>query len=216
MEETRGVQNFCYPSIPVQRFLPPGVRALGGSVEEHRGEEVPPQELAAALETAGQQAFQQGREQARAEAGQTLEQIRSEVTRTVAEFATRRTEYFRHVEGETVRLALAIARKVLHREAQMDPLLLAGIVRVALDQIQAGTRLVLRASPASTESWRAFCAANANPDLTIEVVPDDALESHRCVLQTEAGTAEISLDHQLQEIESGFFDLLGTATEGEP
>ncbi len=50
-----------------------------------------------------------------------------------------------------VRLALAIARKVLHREAQLDPLLLAGVVRVALDQMQAGSRVLLRTSPDAAE-----------------------------------------------------------------
>ena len=54
-----------------------------------------------------------------------------------------------------VRLALSIARKILHREAQMDPLLLAGVVRVALDQMQAGTRVLLRTSPASARTWTA-------------------------------------------------------------
>ncbi len=57
-----------------------------------------------------------------------------------------------------VRLALAIARKVLHREAQLDPLLLAGVVRVALDQMQAGSRVVLRTSTDAAEPWRKFCA----------------------------------------------------------
>ena len=35
-------------------------------------------------------------------------------------------DYFRRVEGDVVSLALAIARKMLHREVQIDPLLLAG------------------------------------------------------------------------------------------
>jgi len=37
------------------------------------------------------------------------------------------------VEHEVVKLALAVAARILRREAQMDPLLLTGAVRVALD-----------------------------------------------------------------------------------
>ena len=111
---------------------------------------------------------------------------------------------------------MAIARKVLHREAQMDPLLLAGVVRVALDQMQAGTRLTLRTSPGEVEAWRQFCAKDLEDRQGIEVVADTSLESHQCVLQAEAGSTEISLEGQLQEIESGFFDLLEAHPGGEP
>jgi len=92
----------------------------------------------------------------------------------------------------------------------MDPLLLAGVMRVALDQMQAGTRLVLRTSPGSARSWAEFCAKQlpVPGEQTVEVVPDSSLESHRCILQADVGSTEISLDAQLQEIESGFFDLL--------
>src|SRR5271165_3896914 len=137
-----------------------------------------------------------------------MQQERSALLSALQEFEGRRDDYFRRVETEVVRLALAIARKVLHREAQMDPLLLAGVVRVALDQMQAGSRVVLRTSPDSVELWREFCEQHSQGKQTVEVVADSALEQHRCVLQAEVGSSEISLDSQLQEIESGFFDLL--------
>ena len=55
------------------------------------------------------------------------------------QFTRDRASYFQKVEGEVVQLALGIARKILHREAQLDPLLLAGIVRVALEKIDGAT-----------------------------------------------------------------------------
>ena len=115
-----------------------------------------------------------------------------------------------------VRLALAIARKVLHREAQMDPMLLAGVVRVALDQMQAGTRVILRTSAESADIWRDFCEQHCQGRRNVEVVVDPALAGDRCVLQAEAGSSEISLDSQLQEIENGFFDLLRERLGNEP
>jgi flagellar assembly protein FliH len=42
----------------------------------------------------------------------------------VEQFRGARERYFAEVEQEVVKLALAIAARVLHREAQMDPLLL--------------------------------------------------------------------------------------------
>ena len=127
---------------------------------------------------------------------------------TLQDFEGRRDEYFRRVETEVVRLALAIARKVLHREAQMDPLLLAGVVRVALDQMQAGSRVVLRTSPDSVELWRELLRAALPGEADGRSRSRQRSGSNRCVLQAEVGSSEISLDSQLQEIESGFFDLL--------
>ena len=46
-----------------------------------------------------------------------------------------RDRYLHAVEHEVVKLALAVAARILRREAQMDPLLLTGAVRVALGQL---------------------------------------------------------------------------------
>ena len=66
------------------------------------------------------------------------------------------TTYFQRVEAEAVALAVAIARKILHREAQVDPLLLAGVVRVGLDNVAAGTRVRLRVHPQQVQAWKEF------------------------------------------------------------
>ena len=98
----------------------------------------------------------------------------------------------------------------------MDPLLLAGVVRVALDQMQAGSRVVLRSSPESADLWREFCEQHCQGNHAVEVVADSALEGHVCLLQAEVGSSEVSLDSQLQEIESGFFDLLREPPGAQP
>jgi flagellar biosynthesis/type III secretory pathway protein FliH len=82
------------------------------------------------------------------------------------------------------------------------------VVRVALEGIQSGTRLLLRTSPGSAGAWAEFCASQLAGDCSVEVVPDGSLKNHECVLETESGRTEVSLDAQLGAIESGFFDLL--------
>lgn len=211
--ETSGggqVESFRYPAMQPGGFRSPEGLAFGAG-EGHKARDLAlQQEVGAAVDAARKQGIQEGQAQAKSAAAQALEQERSAVVAAVHDFSQQRREYFRRVESEAVRLALSIARKVLHREAQMDPLLLAGVMRVALDQMQAGTRLVLRTSPGSARSWAEFCAKQlpVPGEQTVEVVPDSSLESHRCILQADVGSTEISLDAQLQEIESGFFDLL--------
>jgi flagellar biosynthesis/type III secretory pathway protein FliH len=43
------------------------------------------------------------------------------LVQTVREFARERETYFQRVEAEVVGLAVAIARKILHREARLTP-----------------------------------------------------------------------------------------------
>ncbi len=211
----RPVESFRYPAVQPSGVISPGL--LGLVVGDHKArEQALQQEIAAAVKAARQQGLQEGMAQANAAAAQALDEERLALGQALGDFAGQQSDYFRRVESEAVRLALSIARKILHREAQMDPLLLAGVIRVALDQMQAGSRLVLRTSPESASSWSEFCAKNLASDREVEVVPDSSLKNHQCVLQAEVGSTEVSLDAQLNEIESGFFDLLQEKVASEP
>ncbi|MGB8770153.1 MAG: FliH/SctL family protein [Candidatus Korobacteraceae bacterium] len=211
------VKNFHYPVMPPPMFRP-AAGADGGSDEAGRKarETAMQHELAAVVETAREQGVRQGEAQARTTAERAVDEARQAVSSALKEFEQQRADYFRRVESEVVRLALAIARKVLHREAQLDPLLLAGVVRVALDQMQAGTRVVLRTSTEAAETWRKFCDGHCRERQSVEVIGDSSLAGPGCVLQAEVGSTEISLEGQLQEIQRGFFDLLGERPGDEP
>ena len=210
------VQSFRYP--PMQPPGPVSADALAwGAAEGRPADDMMAQrERAAAAEAARLEGMEEGRRQAAAEMARHIEQERAAVASALQDFAAGRAAYFCRLESEAARLALSIARRILHREARLDPLLLAGVVRVALDQMQAGTRFVLRTSPESAASWAEFCASQLGGEQTIEVVPDEKLEAHRCLLETEAGSTEISLDDQLREIENGFFDLLQEKAGAKP
>lgn len=212
----RPVQSFHYPVIPPQVLRREVAEASANEAAQKARELAMQQELVAAVEKARAEGLSQGEKQAGAAAVQAIEHERAVVLSALQEFAARRDNYFRRVETEIVRLALAIARKVLHREAQMDPLLLTGVVRVALDQMQADTRVVLRTSSESAELWRKFCERHSQGRHMVEVVADSTLDGEHCVLEAEVGNSDISLDSQLQEIESGFFDLLRERPGGRP
>jgi flagellar assembly protein FliH len=106
-----------------------------------------------------------------------------------------------------VHLALAISAKILHREAQVDPMLIAALVRVAIDKLHDGSRVSVRISPLEAEKWRTVLANPLNGS-TIEIVEDAHLDIADCILETELGSANFSIDAQLKEVEQGFFDLL--------
>jgi flagellar assembly protein FliH len=167
-----------------------------------------PAVLSAHHEQEIQKARQQGEAQARQAFEEELERVRANLWTALLNFEKERKSYFQKVETEVVQLALSIARKVLHREAQVDPLLLAGIVRVAMDQIENKTKVVVRVNPLYAADCRAFFARGMELHEMPEIEEDRAVEPEQCVLQTELGTTELGIEVQLKEIEQGLMDLL--------
>jgi flagellar assembly protein FliH len=153
-----------------------------------------------------------GRREGQAEAGivfaEQLARERDSLAATLAQFTRDRAAYFQKIEGEVVQLALSIARKILHREAQLDPLLLAAIVRVALEKIDGATGVVLRIHPQNAPDWGRYLATHLEPTDVPEIVEDPAQSLDRCTLETSMGMATLGLERQLKEIEQGLMDLL--------
>ena len=81
------------------------------------------------------------------------EQRRQQTARLVESFQLERDRFLHSVEHEVVKLALAVAARILRREAQMDPLLLTGAVRVALGQLADSTEVRLRVPHSDLDLW---------------------------------------------------------------
>jgi flagellar assembly protein FliH len=131
---------------------------------------------------------------------------RSRLQRVEEEFRQQRTRYFAGVESEIVRLALAIAARVLHRESKLDPLLLNGVVKVALEKVAKDSTVVLRVPSGELERWREALATNQ--ESALKLVGDERMGAGECLLETNVGRVELGVSAQLEEIERGFFDLL--------
>jgi flagellar assembly protein FliH len=171
--------------------------------------------VAAEREAARQEGFQRGDQEGRSKARVEMEaemlamvgRERARLVGVVEEFRGAREEYFGGVEQEVVKLALAIAARVLHRETQVDPLLLEGAVRVALEKMAERAGVVLRAATVDVAAWeQAFHGMDAED--RPKVRGDAGLARGECVLETKMGTVELGVTAQLEEIEKGFFDLL--------
>ncbi|HEX4285466.1 MAG TPA: FliH/SctL family protein [Terracidiphilus sp.] len=143
----------------------------------------------------------------RKEYEQKLSAAREPIAAMLAGFEEERSHYYAQVEMEIVQLALSIAAKILHREAQVDPMLLAALVRLAVERMADGSSVTVRVSPGRGASWNQYFAGI--PSLTrVKVEEDPQLSNQDCILETELGSANFGLDSQLKEVEQGFFDLL--------
>jgi flagellar assembly protein FliH len=166
-----------------------------------------------------QKAFERGVAEGKAAARMDFEkasaELRGEVSEAVRAFSKDRADYFSRIEVEVVRLSLSVARKILHRESQIDPMVLTGVVHVALQKLDNDTRVRLRTHPDEARFWSDYFKQTKDIYPTVEVAGDPSLAQGHCTLETDFGTTEISLDTQLKEIEQGFFDLLERRPQGE-
>jgi flagellar assembly protein FliH len=209
----RELLPFPYPELPPGAGLP-GARASGAPAFDYRmqsGADAAERESRARL---------LGREEGLAEGRKNFEERvtkeRATLGAALTQFSRDRALYYQNVETEVVQLALSIARQILHREAQTDPLLLAGVVRVALERIERATGVTLRIHPQNAADWRSFFAVHLDPADVPEIIEDAAITPDRCVLETSMGTAELGMEVQLKEIEKGLMDLLAARPEKTP
>lgn len=158
------------------------------------------------LERVRSEAKLESRQEWEAELEERIVMERARVTRACEEIARERKRYFLDVEAEVVKLSLAIAARILHREVNLDPLLLTAAVRVVLGKITDNSTMELRVAAVELERWKGALAVEAKS--RVALVGDERLDEGECVLETSVGRVELGVQAQLEEIEKGFFDLL--------
>jgi len=166
-------------------------------------------------------AFEAGRERGRLEGRQTERDVQiasqagaeerrvKQAADLIDNFAQERGRYLHAVEREVVELAMAVAARILRREAQMDPLLLTGAVRVALGQLAGSTQVRLRVPATEIGLWNEAIALLPNLAVKPTVVAGEGMRLGDCEIQTEMGSVDLGIRAQLGEIERGFFDRTG-------
>lgn len=202
------------------RFLPPDraarIRPVSWVPITHadaRGNE-PPKETTSTgpdLESIREQAyragFAEGQRAAEKQAAASMEPLVGRLTATINSLVTLRSTLRRQAEADLVKLAFAIARKVLRRELTVDPTAIQGLLKAALEKLQTQeiSRIYVHADQrAAIQEW----VSRASPFHQIEVRSDAKLKPWDVRFETDHGCLDASVDTQLVEIERGFADRL--------
>jgi flagellar assembly protein FliH len=193
---------------------PPARNAMAEAVETRLRAEFDArlaEEKHRALEAGREQGRQTEREAQSEAQGAAHQQRAQQAAELIESFTEERDRYMSAVEHEVVKLALAVAARILRREAQMDPLLLTGAVRVALGQLSGSTQVRLRVPEAELDLWREAIALVPHLAVRPVISPGEGMRLGDCVIETELGSVDLGIRSQLGEIERGFFDRAGSA-----
>lgn len=198
------------PSEPAAEAPPglPGAELKARIRELERELDERSRSFEARLHAARDQAREEGRSSERERQTVGVAAAAQALGSALQDFIAARDRYLAQVEQEVVRLALSIAARVLRREALMDPLLLAGAVRVALGQLADTTKVCLKVPASEHALWSEMLRLIPNLPLRPEVLSEEALATGDCLLETDLGSVDLGVRSQLAEIERGFFDLL--------
>jgi len=157
-----------------------------------------------ALEQARQAAFREGEAAGRVQGQAEVRPVLEQLARTAKELAALRPRLREQAEEDLIRLAVAIARRVVRRELTVDPHTITGLVKAALEQLAAGETARLRVHPEHESIVRALVTEAGRGVIT--VAGDASLARGSAIFETARGNLDASAETQLAEIERGLTD----------
>jgi flagellar assembly protein FliH len=162
------------------------------------------------LQGAYQQGFQDGKNAVQQELGGQLDAMAARLARTIEELSGLRQRYRHEAEEDVIALALAIARRILHRELTVAPEALLGLLKAALEKIEVREVHRVRIRPEDAPLVQQHLDKMGLPQ-RVELIADPGLERGSAILDSSRGALDVSVETQLAEIERGFADLVRRA-----
>lgn len=144
-----------------------------------------------------QQGFAQGERAGAEAAAARSEAVLQRLKQTLAELQSLRAEMIHKTERQVVQLAIAMARRIVHREISLDRELLSAMARVALDRLGESASATIRLHP---EDFAVTNGAQAPSDGVVQVVADPMVRRGGCMVHSEFGLIDVSADAQIQEL----------------
>jgi len=151
--------------------------------------------------------MREGEAAGRSRAAAEFQPVVERLARVMDELANLRCRLRKEAEADLIKLALAIARRVLRRELAIDAEALHGLVLAALEKLQVQEISRVKVHPSQVGVVTA-CLAKVVSGAGVEVIPDSSREPGAVIFETSRGNLDVSVESQLQEIERGLADRL--------
>ena len=132
--------------------------------------------------------------------------IRAQMGGLMQKFKEQEVKFFAEADNKIAAAALAIASKVLSREAQVDPLVLQTAVTHAIEQVKQAENIRVTVPGQYLQLWMDAL------DNTVEVVGDPMMTSGEVRISCEFGTAELGISAQISELEQAMLQPSTVAT----
>jgi flagellar assembly protein FliH len=195
------------PPPPPREAVAPAAAAAATAPITPEALSIQQQERLAALEReAFTKGYAQGERAGLEAGGKRAEAMLRRVAQTLEELGNLRKTLMQQSERQMVQLSLTLARRVVQREISLDPELIAAMAHVAIKKLGVSNPSTIRLHPddytvvaRDGDRW-----SGSN----VSVVPDPSIARGGCMVESDFGTIDASLDRQFDEMARA---LLGNA-----
>lgn len=158
--------------------------------------------------TAYESGFRQGEKAGLEIAEKKLEAVMKRCAETILEIGKLKPALYLQAERDVVKLALEIAKKVVHREVQVDGEIIQTLVRVALSHVGSKAPVTIHLHPADHSfmlEQRAAAIPSGQSEQNLILLADKSIERGGCLIETECGDIDARIEEEFREVERAFF-----------
>ena len=201
------VESPIWPELP---SLPVNTPAKASTASKPIPEiEIPPPsvDLAQVEKMAYENGFRQGEKAGMEIAEHKMEAVMRRYADAILEINKLRSSLYVQVEREVVKLAVAVAKKIVHREIQVDRDIIQTLVRVALGHVAEKSSVTIHLNPTDYNyllELRAELSQSEGRDIAL--LSDKSIERGGCLIQTDCGDIDARVQEEFREVEHAFFE----------
>lgn len=207
-QDASEARSFEFPDVsnPLARPAHATAASGDGSGAELAAARATIQRLENELAAARKQGYEAGRAETEQKTRAELEAVLARMAAAIGELAGTRSEMRRRAEQDVVKLALLIAKRVLHRELTVDENAMTALARVAFETLARAEKYKVTVHP----RFAPTITAALPPGLAsrVRVEPDPGREAGTLLIESPDGLTDASIDTQLEEIGRGLTDRL--------
>lgn len=155
------------------------------------------------IEEAFNKGVEQGRVEMMAAQQEQVEAAAKSLREALGEMARIRRREVDQMETETVRLALAIAKKIIGYEIETGSVI-GPVVQMAMQKVADPRHLTVRLNPKDIDTVKAFNGEWLPGDevgAVLRLEADDAIGPGGCIVETNLGDVDARIDQQIRIIE---------------
>jgi flagellar assembly protein FliH len=164
-------------------------------------------DLARLEKSAYENGFAQGEKAGMEIAEHKIDVVIKRYAESITEIGKLRSTLYTQVEREVVKLAVEVAKKIVHREIQADREIIETLVHVALSHVAEKSAVTVHLSPVDYNyllEHRAELCQSEGRDISL--LADQSIERGGCLIKTECGDIDARIEEKFREVEHAFFE----------
>jgi len=136
-----------------------------------------------------------------------IESVVNSINLGLSELIKIRQDIYLETEQEIVKLAMAIARKVVCNEIRVNKDTVVNVVKEAVEKVEGNEKVKVRLSCKDFQFIKSEKPAIIDKIINIENVGfemDDSIPDGGCIIETESGDIDARIEKQFQAVEEAF------------